>query len=114
MSWFKLLAAASSLVAVSSAKELPWDEARSKEIYQNGAMMSMIRNQKEAVWAKQRANGMMDSSVYPEIKDTVKCVNGVAEAIPGNANYTFQCNNVRHESHEALDCKANSSDYRLT
>ena len=38
---------------------------------------------------------MMDSSVYPEIKGTVKCVNGVAEAIPGNANYTFQCNNVR-------------------
>ena len=37
---------------------------------------------------------MMDSSVYPEIKDTIKCENGVATAIPGNANYTFQCNNV--------------------
>ena len=47
MSWFKLFAAATALVTVSSAKELPWDEARSKEIYQNGLMMSQIKNQKE-------------------------------------------------------------------
>jgi hypothetical protein len=47
MSWFRLFAAATALVTISSAKELPWDEARSKELYQNGAMMSKIKAAKE-------------------------------------------------------------------
>ena len=47
MGWFRLLAAASGLVSLAAAKELPWDEARSIAEYQNGAKMQLIKNQKE-------------------------------------------------------------------
>jgi hypothetical protein len=39
------------------------------------------------------AAGAMDSTQYPELGFT-KCENGFAEAIPGDANNTFKCNNV--------------------
>jgi choice-of-anchor B domain-containing protein len=42
---------------------------------------------------------MFASEQYPAIDNVVKCVNGLAIAIPGNANYTFQCNNVRITSY---------------
>jgi hypothetical protein len=39
------------------------------------------------------AAGAMNSTQYPELGFT-KCENGFAEAIPGDANNTFKCNNV--------------------
>jgi hypothetical protein len=41
----------------------------------------------------QRANVMMDSSQYLELSNVAR-VDGVATAVPDNANYTFKCNNV--------------------
>jgi choice-of-anchor B domain-containing protein len=37
--------------------------------------------------------GLMDSALYPELGYT-PCVNGFAEAIPGDVNNTFRCRNV--------------------
>jgi hypothetical protein len=37
--------------------------------------------------------GLMNSALYPELGYT-PCVNGFAEAIPGDVNNTFRCRNV--------------------
>lgn len=36
----------------------------------------------------------MDSSVWPRLNFTTKCVNGIAAAIPGDKAHTFRCKNV--------------------
>lgn len=46
-------------------------------------------------WNQLRAAGRFASEQYPDIDTVVRCVNGLATAIPGNASYTFRCNNVR-------------------
>lgn len=47
----------------------------------------------QAQWNSELAAGLLDSAQYPELSYT-PCVDGLATAIPGDANNTFQCNNV--------------------
>lgn len=48
---------------------------------------------RQAQWNSELAAGLLDSAQYPELSYT-PCVDGLATAIPGDANNTFQCNNV--------------------
>lgn len=54
----------------------------------------LFANTFQAQWEAEMAAGEMDSAQYPELGYT-KCENGFAAAIPGDANNTFRCNNVR-------------------
>lgn len=47
----------------------------------------------QAQWNSELAAGLLESSQYPELSYT-PCIDGLATAIPGDANNTFQCNNV--------------------
>lgn len=44
-------------------------------------------------WAAEKAAGIMDSSVWPRLNYT-QCINGKAEAIPGDPLHTFKCKNA--------------------
>ena len=58
----------------------------------------------QSFWEQRRAEGAFDSAQYPELGYT-KCVNGWAEAIPGDRSNTFKCQNIdlyHFLSHEAL------------
>ncbi len=43
---------------------------------------------------KQRQAGALNSAQYKSIDERVRCENGLAVAVPGDANNTFRCNNV--------------------
>ncbi|KAK0614901.1 hypothetical protein B0T17DRAFT_498120 [Bombardia bombarda] len=75
------------------AKEMPVNELLSKEMYQSGKMMEQIMEIKLAHWAAEKEIGALDSSQWPRLGYT-KCVNGIAEAIPGDPLHTFRCKNV--------------------
>lgn len=46
-------------------------------------------------WDAEVAAGEMASELYSELGYT-RCIDGLATAIPGDANNTFRCSNVRH------------------
>jgi hypothetical protein len=46
-------------------------------------------------WANEIESGAMDSSQYGKLGYT-KCVNGFADAIPGDPMHKFKCKNVSH------------------
>ncbi|KAI9148186.1 hypothetical protein HJFPF1_12012 [Paramyrothecium foliicola] len=78
--------------------------AGSKAQYASGEVHHRIMGMKMAQWEEEMAAGLMDSSRYPELGYT-PCVNGFAEAIPGDFNNTFRCSNVdlyHFLSHEQL------------
>jgi choice-of-anchor B domain-containing protein len=90
------------------AKEKAQNMQKARELYDTGAMMGKIMMQKEADWAEQRALGRYQAELYPDIDNYVPCQNGLAVAIPGNANYTFRCNNIdlySFKSHKSLGSK---------
>ncbi|KAF2228205.1 hypothetical protein BDZ85DRAFT_187852 [Elsinoe ampelina] len=65
----------------------------SSEEYLSGKVHARSMAAKMAQWDSEIAAGLMNSTRYPELGYT-KCVNGVAAAIPGDANNTFACNNI--------------------
>lgn len=52
----------------------------------------------QATWRSEKRKGKMNSYQYPTLGYT-ECKNGVVEAIRGDANNTFRCNNVRLAPH---------------
>ncbi|CAG8956885.1 hypothetical protein HYFRA_00012340 [Hymenoscyphus fraxineus] len=74
-------------------KEIPKDEVVGAELYDSGIKHQRIRNAKLAHWRAEKAAGRMASSQYPKLGYT-PCVNGIAEAIPGDAAHTFRCKNT--------------------
>lgn len=59
MAWIRILTAVAALATTSLAKEMPPDEARSRELYQSGAMMARIRDAKEV-----RLTFKLDPSIH--------------------------------------------------
>lgn len=72
--------------------------------YDDGSVHSRIMAIKMAQWEEEMASGQMDSAQYPELGYT-PCVDGFAEAIAGDVNNTFRCNNVRGLSCYSLDAR---------
>ncbi|KAI0128575.1 hypothetical protein BJ170DRAFT_721266 [Xylariales sp. AK1849] len=80
---------------VASAKEIP-NPAR-QWAYDSGEVHETIMSKKHASWAAQRELGVFDSTQYKSYASSappVACVDGVAAVIPGDANNTFNCNNI--------------------
>lgn len=50
----------------------------------------------------------MDSTVYPRLNYT-KCVDGIAQAVPGSAAHKFQCHNVCPPSPSLYDWDSTST-----
>lgn len=116
MLWIRSVAVATALFGNGFTKELVPNDILGAELYESGIMMERIMMKKEVCswhsrfklwreitrltarqtkWDQQRRAGLFASERYPDIDTVVKCVNGLATAIPGNASYTFRCNNVR-------------------
>lgn len=114
MLWIRSVAVAATFAKYGLAKELVPNDLVGAELYESGVMMERIMMQKEVCddsdflvlepaeltafqtkWDQLRKAGRFASEQYPNIDTVVKCVNGLATAIPGNASYTFRCNNVR-------------------
>ncbi|GAB7359548.1 hypothetical protein MBLNU230_g6736t1 [Neophaeotheca triangularis] len=81
------VAACSALAGISNAARFTEEE------YDSGAVHEMLMGMKMAQWDAEIEAGTMESSQYPELGYT-KCIDGFAEAIPGDQNNTFQCNNI--------------------
>ncbi|KAG9235988.1 hypothetical protein BJ875DRAFT_457570 [Amylocarpus encephaloides] len=90
---FNSVGAMALSAAAAFAKEMPKDEVRGAELYDSGAMMSRIMAAKKAHWEAETAAGLMDSSGWPKL-GYAKCVNGFAEAIPGDPAHKFKCKNM--------------------
>ncbi|TKX24082.1 hypothetical protein C1H76_3650 [Elsinoe australis] len=85
-----------ALAAIASAvhgMEIDMTNVVSSEEYRSGAVHHKSMSMKIAQWDAEIAAGLMNSTQYPELGYT-KCVDGIAAAIPGDANNTFQCNNI--------------------
>ncbi|KEY69307.1 hypothetical protein S7711_01757 [Stachybotrys chartarum IBT 7711] len=80
-------AALSAIVAPVVAKELPVNELIASEFYDSGIIHDGIVNRKLASW---NSMNLREAAQYPRLNYT-KCVNGIAEAIPGDAASTFKC-----------------------
>lgn len=63
------------------------------EQYESGEVHNRLMAKKKTSWDSQRAAGRLESSQYPELGYTA-CTDGIAEAIPGDKNNTFRCNNA--------------------
>jgi hypothetical protein len=94
MKWSSISAAAAALLPLASGAGF------SSEDYANGEVMEFMMNAKEAAWANQRAMGNHDSKKWNGFgkkrpnKDVIKCKNGKAEAVKGDKNQTYSCNNI--------------------
>lgn len=75
------------------AKEIAPNELLAAQKYDTGLVHEAIMAKKMSHWASEKKEGMMDSYKYPTLGYT-KCKDGVVEAIKGDANNTFRCNNV--------------------
>ncbi|USW56143.1 hypothetical protein Slin15195_G094620 [Septoria linicola] len=75
----------------------------SKEMYESGEVHKSLKAAKLAAWSKVEAAGVFNAAQYPELGYT-KCVNNFAEAIKGDRNNTFRCQNMgEYMSYKALD-----------
>ncbi|CAH0047663.1 unnamed protein product [Clonostachys solani] len=90
--------AVASLVAGALAnKEIAVDAERAAELYDNGARHEHIMQLKAKVWADLDAQGVFDSTQYTSFNketDYVACDNGYASYVPGDAKYTFKCQDL--------------------
>ncbi|KEY74702.1 hypothetical protein S7711_05453 [Stachybotrys chartarum IBT 7711] len=84
-----VLSAASAVVA----KELPKDDALAAELYDNGALHERIMSEKLEFWTAEAEAGLLNSAQWPRLNYT-RCIDGVAEAVPGNPLLTFRCRNI--------------------
>ncbi|CAI6336922.1 unnamed protein product [Periconia digitata] len=87
------------------------DAMFSKEEYTSGAVMEKMMAAKEAAWAHQKAAGNYDSKKWNGFgqkrtsKDVIKCTDGYAEAVPGDADQTYKCKDIDmydFKTHEEL------------
>lgn len=86
-----------SLLALAPAALALKELSFSKQEYESGVVHEAIMETKHASWDRQRESGEMDSSQYPALPldiPFVKCEGGLATVVPGDANQTFQCNNM--------------------
>lgn len=83
-----------SLPALAAAKELPKDQVKAAKIYDTGIKHMNNIALKEETFARQEAAGAYAAEQYISLDGPMPCVNGKVEAIPGNATYTFKCNNI--------------------
>lgn len=90
---FSTLSGAALAALPALGKELQMDEARAAELYDSGLVHEALMSAKIAHWKAEEEMGLMDSTQWPRLNYT-KCVNGVAEAVPGNPMLTFRCKNV--------------------
>ncbi|KAH7634660.1 hypothetical protein B0T09DRAFT_378529 [Sordaria sp. MPI-SDFR-AT-0083] len=89
----KTIGIAVGLCAVGAlAKEKAVDMSRHAE-YKSGAVMDRIMAHKFEQWEAKLASGALNSTQWPRLNYT-KCVNGIAEAIHGDALQTFRCKNM--------------------
>ncbi|KAF2744808.1 hypothetical protein M011DRAFT_496066 [Sporormia fimetaria CBS 119925] len=71
-----------------------------KEQYESGEVMAKMMEAKESAWAKAKAAGKYDSKKWNGFgkrrngKDVIKCKNGVAEAVKGDASQTYKCKDI--------------------
>ncbi|KAF2225344.1 hypothetical protein BDZ85DRAFT_215457 [Elsinoe ampelina] len=98
-------ASAVALLAVAiQGKEAEPNAELAASYYDSGVAHNTLMQMKMDSWKRAEEAGVMVSSRYPELGYT-KCVNGFAEAIPGDRNNTFRCNNIdlyHFLSHAAL------------
>ncbi|KAF2105453.1 hypothetical protein BDV96DRAFT_509329 [Lophiotrema nucula] len=82
-----------------------------KEEYDSGVVMDNMMAAKEAAWAKHKAAGEYDSKRWNGFQkkrkdnDVIKCINGKAEAVKGDASQTYKCKNIDmydFKTHEEL------------
>ncbi|KAH6677080.1 hypothetical protein B0J14DRAFT_615399 [Halenospora varia] len=87
------------------------NEALAKSQYDTGIVHNAIMAKKHETWDRQRAAGAMESTQYPTL-DYVPCKDGLATAIPGDANNTFRCSNIdlyHFMSHASLNSTGEGS-----
>jgi hypothetical protein len=105
MKWSAISAAAVALLPLVSG-------ALTTEEYDSGEVMEFMMSAKEASWAKQRALGNYDSKKWNGFskkrhdKNVIKCKNGKAEAVKGDANQTYLCKDIVSSRTKFRDCKA--------
>ena len=63
------------------------------ELYDSRTIHRENMARKKANWLAENATGILNSANWPELGYT-RCVNGLAEAIPGDPLHTFRCRNV--------------------
>ncbi|KAJ0114111.1 hypothetical protein J7T55_007945 [Diaporthe amygdali] len=73
--------------------EIDMTHVASSQEYLSGKVHARSMAAKTAQWDSELAAGLMQSAQYPELSYT-PCIDGLAAAIPGDANNTFQCNNI--------------------
>ncbi|PNS16945.1 hypothetical protein CAC42_4909 [Sphaceloma murrayae] len=87
------VAALAAVASKAFGMEIDMTNVASSEEYLSGAVHAKGMKMKMEQWDAEIAAGLMNSTQYPELGYT-KCVDGLAAAIPGDANNTFQCNNI--------------------
>ncbi|KFA70586.1 hypothetical protein S40285_04709 [Stachybotrys chlorohalonatus IBT 40285] len=90
---FSTLTGAAVAASVASAREMPKDNAKAAELYDNRAMHNRNMQHKMDNWMAEFDAGLLNSSQWPRLNYT-KCVDGVAAAVPGNPLLTFRCRNM--------------------
>ncbi|EPE31268.1 hypothetical protein GLAREA_12571 [Glarea lozoyensis ATCC 20868] len=90
---FTSLGALALSAGAAFSKEIAKDEVRGAELYDSGIKHSKIMAAKKAHWESEAAAGAMDSSQFPKLGYT-KCINGFADAVPGDPLYKFKCKNM--------------------
>ncbi|KAH7367131.1 hypothetical protein B0T11DRAFT_50561 [Plectosphaerella cucumerina] len=86
-------AAVISAASVVLAKEMAVDEDRAAKLYDSGLVHESIVKKKMDFWQAEEAAGLLNSTKWPRLEYT-KCVNGYADAIPGDPLHKFRCKNI--------------------
>lgn len=79
----------------AAAKEVAPDPAVAK-IYDSGAVHEQLMAKKHAAWNRELKAGHFNSKKWKSRggDGAIRCKNGVAAVIPGDAMNTFKCNKV--------------------
>ncbi|KAK2604128.1 hypothetical protein N8I77_007083 [Diaporthe amygdali] len=91
-SYAAILAVVASFHTAAGA-EIDMTHVASSQEYLSGKVHARSMAAKTAQWDSELAAGLMESAQYPELSYT-RCIDGLAAAIPGDANNTFRCNNI--------------------
>ncbi|KAK1623511.1 hypothetical protein BDP81DRAFT_503096 [Colletotrichum phormii] len=88
-----ILSGAVACATIVLAKELPKNEEVAAALYDSNIMHEKLMSAKITQWEAELEAGLMNSSSWPRLNYT-KCVDGVAEAIPGDPLHKFRCKNI--------------------
>lgn len=83
-----------ALCTAVAAREMPVDDLVAAELYDSGLVHMELMSMKHATFARQRAHGAYDSTQYKRGAGPIKCVDGFADVIPGDAMNKFKCKNI--------------------